>query len=76
MGNPVGVHTDKEVKNLTPDERALLKQHVLHVLQSSEEIHKIIGTNPKLLKTLTKDPKIKAILRKKARPMFDHLKQK
>jgi hypothetical protein len=76
MGSAVGVHTPKEVKALTPRERALLKQHVLHHLQTSEEIHKIIHTNPKLLTALTRHPKIKKILRKRARPMYDRLQQK
>jgi hypothetical protein len=76
MGSAVGVHSKDEVKDLTPDERALLKQHVLHHLQTSEEIQKIIGANPKLLKALTKDPKIKTLLRKKARPLYSRLNQK
>jgi hypothetical protein len=70
MGDTVGVFNDKEVEELNPKERALLKQHILHHIQTSEEIQKILRTNPKLLTT---HPKIRKILRDKARPLKDRL---
>jgi hypothetical protein len=72
MGDTVGVFTDKEVSDLNSDERALLKQHILHHLQTSEEVQKILRTNPKLL---TGHPRIRKMLRSKARALKDRLKK-
>jgi hypothetical protein len=73
MGSTVGVHTTAEVGGLKPPERELLKQHVIHHLQTSEEISQIIAADPKLLTTLTSDPKINALLREKAGPLLRRL---
>jgi hypothetical protein len=75
VGDTLGVFTNSEVKELNPDERELLKHHIIQQLQTSEEVHKIIGANPKLLQALTKHPKIRKILRAKARPLKDRLRQ-
>jgi hypothetical protein len=76
MGNPVGVNPEKDVKDLSKDDREMLKQHVMHQIQTSAEIHKIISADPKLLKTLTKHRKINSILRRKAKPMLARLKKR
>lgn len=70
MGSPVGVFTDDEVKNLTPEDKAMLKEHILRHIQTSKEILDIIDNNPNLL---TKDQGIKDILRKKAEKLRDRL---
>jgi len=77
MGSSVGVHTNADVKGLSDEEKALLKEHVLHHLQSSEEIRRIIinkkGALPGFLK---KNKEIQKILKRKARPFLNRLKKK
>ena len=73
MGDPVGVFTDSEVKELDVREKILLKEHILHHIQTSAEIRRIISANPKLL---TKNPRVRAILRKKAGALHKRLKKR
>lgn len=77
MGDPVGVFTNNEVKPLSRKDRALLKEHAVQQLRTSEEIHRIVSSDPKLLPTLLKGhPRIRKILRKNLRPMLDRLHKK
>jgi hypothetical protein len=72
MGFAVGVFTDAEVKELTVNEKKRLKEHVIHYIRTSAEIRRIISNNPRLL---TKNPKIRKVLRKKARKQLMQLKK-
>jgi hypothetical protein len=73
MGSPVGVFTDDEVKELTINEKNLLKEHIIQHIQTSAEIRRIISDDPKLL---TGNPKIRKILRRKAGKLQRRLKKK
>ena len=66
MGSPVGVFANHEVKGLSKKDIALLKAHVLHQIQTSAEIRRILNRDRKLLRTLTRDPRINKILRRGA----------
>jgi hypothetical protein len=72
MGSPVGVFSNEEVKGLTDDDIALLKRHVVQLIQTSPEIRDIIYADPKLV--TAHDP-IREILRTKARALLDRLKK-
>jgi hypothetical protein len=72
MGFAVGVFTDPEVKELTVHEKKMLRAHVIKYMRTSAEIRRIISDNPKLL---TKNPKIRKILRRKARKQLMRLKK-
>jgi hypothetical protein len=43
MGSGVGVHTDDQVNDLTPEERRILKQFIISQLQTSSEIRELIN---------------------------------
>jgi hypothetical protein len=64
MGSPVGVFTNAEVRELTVKQKKMLREHVVQLIQTSAEIRRIVRDNPKLL---TKNAKIKKILRSKLR---------
>lgn len=69
------VFTSQEIQELDENKRTVLKQHVMHHLQISEEIRRIISTDPGLLQTLLRDhPEVRDILRARARPLLDALK--
>jgi hypothetical protein len=70
MGSPVGVFTDAEVRELTAKQKKMLREHVIQHIRTSAEIRRIISDNPKLL---TKNAKIKKILRKKANKLRTRL---
>ena len=42
MGHGVGIFTEKELKSLTPRQRALLKKKAVQHLRLSPAIHKLI----------------------------------
>ena len=63
MGSEVGVFDDDEVEGLTEQDKAMLKEHILHYIQTSPEIRRIISEKPK---TLTEIVEIRDILRRKA----------
>ena len=73
MGSPVGVFSNEEVKGLTDDDIALLKQHVVQLIQTCPEIRDIILEDPKLV---TRNERIREILRTKARALLDRLTYK
>jgi hypothetical protein len=73
MGDTVGVFSDDEVEELNDKDKALLKKHILHHIQTSAEILRIINANPKLL---TRDPGIRKALRTKAGTLHKRLKKK
>jgi hypothetical protein len=73
MGSPVGVFSDKEVKGLHKKDKARLRAHVVRHILSSAEIRRIIHANPKLL---TRDPRVRKILRTKAGALHRRLKKK
>jgi hypothetical protein len=73
MGNVVGVFTNIEVRELNEKDKALLKEHILHYIQTSAEIRRIISANPKLL---TRHPRIRRILRTKAGTLHKRLQKK
>ena len=73
MGNVVGVFDDEEVKALDDKDKALLKEHILHHIQTSAEIRRILHSDPKLL---TKHPEIRKALRKKAGSLQKRLTKK
>ncbi len=63
MGSPVGVFSNKEVKGLSKKDIELLKAHVLHHIQTSPEIRRILHSDRTLLRKLTRDRRINKILR-------------
>jgi hypothetical protein len=73
MGDMVGVHTKNEIKVLTSKDRAKLKARVVRELLGSKEIRAIIKKDPRVL---TKDPRVRAILKRKLGPTFARLKNK
>jgi len=73
MGNVVGVFTNIEVRELNEKDKALLKEHILHYIQTSAEIRRIIHADPSIL---TKNPDIRRILRSKAGALHRRLKKK
>jgi hypothetical protein len=72
MGDMVGVHTEEELKTLSPQQREQLKQQILDQLQTSPEIRKIINEDPQIL---TSDSRINEVLKRELRPFFDSLKK-
>jgi hypothetical protein len=77
MGNEAfGVFEESEVSTLSDSEKELLKNHVLHHVLTSSEIHKIISSNPRLLRQVTQQPEIKKKLKAKAGALHKHLKKK
>jgi hypothetical protein len=75
MGSPVGVFSNKEVKALSKQDIALLKAYVLHLIQHSAEIRQILESDRKLLRKLTRDPRINKILRREAIAMKRRLEK-
>jgi hypothetical protein len=75
MGSQVGVFSKKEVERLSKNDIALLKAYVLHLIQHSPEIRRILNADPKLLRGLTKDRRINRILRKEATPLKKRLEK-
>jgi hypothetical protein len=73
MGSIVGVYTDEEVRGLSKDDIALLRRHVVHHIQTSAEIFRIIHDDPKIV---TIHPAIRAVLRKEAGALHKRLKKK
>jgi hypothetical protein len=73
MGSPVGVFTDEEVKELTINEKRLLKEYIIQYIVTSAEIRRVISDNPKLL---TRNAKIRKVLRRKAGKLHRRLKKK
>ena len=65
MGSPVGVFSNKEVKRLSKRDIALLKAHVLHHIQTSPEIRRLLHADRTLLRKLTRDRRVNKILRRK-----------
>ena len=76
MGSPVGVFSNKEVKRLSKKDIALLKAHVLHHIQTSPEIRRILDADRTLLRKLTRDRRINKILRREAAPLKKRLEKK
>jgi hypothetical protein len=75
MGSPVGVFSNKEVKALSKKDIALLKAYVLHLIQHSPEIRQILNADRKLLRRLTRDPRINKILRREAAALKKRLEK-
>jgi hypothetical protein len=73
MGSVVGVFTDKEVQGLSKKDIALLRAHVVHLIQTCAEIRQIIHDDPKIV---TRHPKIREILRREAGALHKRLKKK
>src|SRR5260370_39662450 len=76
MGSPVGVFSNKEVKALSKQDIALLKAHVLPYIQHSAEIRQILNADRKLLRKLTRDPRINKMLRREAAALKKRLEKK
>jgi len=76
MGSPVGVFSNDEVKGLSKTDIALLKAHVIHHIQTSPDIRRILHSDRKLLRRLTRDPRINRILRREAGAMKKRLEKK
>jgi hypothetical protein len=76
MGVTLGVFTEKEVNDLGPSERELLKQHIINSIRGSEQVHKILSSNPKLIRDLMKNPQIRKVARAKAKSLKNRLRQK
>jgi hypothetical protein len=64
MGDAVGVFDENEVAHLTPQQREEQKRRVLELLQNNKEIRDIISQDPRIL---TREPKIKAIIKRELR---------
>ena len=75
MGSPLGVFSNKEVKGLSKKDIALLKAHVLHHIQNSAEIRRILNADRNLLRRLTKDPRINRILRREVAALKGRLEK-
>jgi hypothetical protein len=75
MGSQVGVFSKEEVKKLSKKDIALLKAYVLHLIQHSPEIRRILESDPKLLRGLTRDQRINRILRKEAASLKKRLEK-
>lgn len=73
MGSPVGVFTEEEVKELTSNEKKLLKEHIVQHMQTSPEVGRILSGNPKIL---TGNKKIRTVLRRKANKLRNRLRKK
>jgi len=65
MGNLVGLFTDNELENLSPEEHKKLKEEVIKQLQTSTEIRDRLIEDPRVL---TRDEKIATILRRELAP--------
>ena len=76
MGSPVGVFSNNEVKGLSKKDIALLKAHVIHHIQTSADIRRILHSDRKLLRKLTRDPRINKILRREAVALKKRLENK
>ncbi len=76
MGSAVGVFSKDEVKGLSKRDIALLKAHVLNQIQNSAEIRRILHRDSKLLRQLTRDPRINKILRREATALKKRLEGK
>jgi hypothetical protein len=76
MGSPVGVFSNDEVKGLSKKDITLLKAHVVHHIQTSAEIRRILIADRKLLRKLTTDPRINKILRREAVALKQRLEKK
>jgi hypothetical protein len=64
MGDRVGVFTEAEVEDLSEQDREQLKQQILQQLQNNPDIRARINEEPRLL---TRDDKIREILRREVR---------
>jgi len=73
MGSEIGVYSNQEVQDLTPEEREDLKKHTLEQLHASQEVRDIINKNPLLV---TKDPNINKTLRAVLDPRLDRIRKK
>jgi hypothetical protein len=76
MGDTLGVFSEAEVRDLSPSERKLLKEHIINSIRGSEQIHQILSSSPEFVKGLTKHPQIRKILRSKATPLKSRLRKK
>ncbi len=77
MGSGVGVFTDNEVKDLDDEDRKRLKEQIVHHLQTSEDIRRIVSEKPNLLPDfLASHTEIRDKLQEKARPLLERLKKK
>jgi hypothetical protein len=81
MGSGVGVHTDEQVGDLTPEERRLLKQFIVLHLQTAGEIREIIIDEKKreqgvLPKFLAENEDIRRKLEDASKELFQRLKKK
>jgi len=74
MGSAVGVYTNKEVKDLTAEEREQLKEHITR--RASAEIRRLINSDPTVLKHLTKHKGVRDALKKAAAPTLKRLPKK
>jgi translation initiation factor 2 alpha subunit (eIF-2alpha) len=72
MGSEVGVFDDDEVEELTKQDKKILKEHILHHIQTSPQIRGIISDKPK---AVTGIKKIRDVLRKKAGKLQRRLKR-
>lgn len=69
----MGVFTDEEVADLSEEDKAILKAHIVHQIQTSPHIRQIIHNNPKYV---TNDPDARTILRREAGALRERLKKK
>ena len=76
MGNTTGVHTDKEVEHLTSQEREELRQKIIQLLRTSEDVRKIIASDKVLPKLMETFPNIREILKKEVQPTYEQYQKK
>jgi hypothetical protein len=81
MGSGVGVHTDEQVGDLTPEERRLLKQFIILHLQTASDIREIISDDKEREKSvlptfLNTNPKIQQKLVDASEELLQRLKKK
>jgi hypothetical protein len=67
------IYTPNERKGLSQKDLALLHEHVLHYIQTSPEIRRIISQKRKAFVRI--DPRIRRILRSKTDALLKRLKQ-
>ena len=72
-----GVYTDKEISDLSAEDRKLLKEHVMGLLLSSDDTREVIKQNPQLISQIVeKDASLTANLRQGSDPLLKRLRGK
>jgi len=71
MGDAVGVHDERELAGLNPQQREQLKQEVLRQLANNPQVRDIINEEPTIL---TSDSRINDIVKQALAPTLQQLR--